>query len=131
VLSTREVVLSRSTEVSSSRHQTIRSAKSVYNLLTLVLSTLRQYQLLSTIYERAMKFVNQDEYLWQQFALSLVCRGKWLRAARVLEQCIAAERKDLNHPGGELEAVSANTVMHHMQAAVLHMEHLGQNDAGS
>ncbi|KAK6029419.1 tetratricopeptide repeat protein, partial [Ostertagia ostertagi] len=129
VLSTREVVLSRSADVSSSRHQSIRSAKSVYNLLTLVLSTLRQYHLLSTIYERAMKFVNQDEFLWQQFALSLVCRGRWLRAVRVLEQCIAAERKDSNHSGGELEPVSSNTAMHHMQAAVLHMEHLGQNDA--
>uniref|UniRef100_A0A7I4YA08 TTC7_N domain-containing protein n=1 Tax=Haemonchus contortus TaxID=6289 RepID=A0A7I4YA08_HAECO len=129
VLSSREVVLSRSADVSSSRHQSIRSAKSVYNLLTLVLSTLRQYQLLSTIYERAMKFVNQDEYLWQQFALSLVCRGKWLRAVRVLEQCIAAEKKDDNRSAEKLEVVSSNTAMHHMQAAVLHMEHLGQNDA--
>ncbi|VDO04743.1 unnamed protein product [Haemonchus placei] len=94
-----------------------------------VLSTLRQYQLLSTIYERAMKFVNQDEYLWQQFALSLVCRGKWLRAVRVLEQCIAAEKKDDNRSAEKLEVVSSNTAMHHMQAAVLHMEHLGQNDA--
>lgn len=129
VLSTREVVLSRSADVSASRHQSLRSAKSVYNLLTLVLSTLRQYHLLSSIYERAMKFVNQDEYLWQQFALSLVCRGRWLRAVRVLEQCIAAETRDNNHSGAELEAVSSNTAMHHMQAAVLQMEHLGQNEA--
>ncbi|KAK6739587.1 hypothetical protein RB195_008219 [Necator americanus] len=131
VLSTREVVLNRSADLSVSRHQSIRSAKSVYNLLTLVLSTLRQYHLLSTVYERAMKFVNHDEYLWQQFALSLVCRGKWLRATRVLEQCIAAGGKDgdpLNH-GAESEAGSSNTAMHHMQAAVLHMEHLSQNDA--
>ncbi|EYC25918.1 hypothetical protein Y032_0011g1457 [Ancylostoma ceylanicum] len=131
VLSTREVVLNRSADLSASRHQSVRSAKSVYNLLTLVLSTLRQYHLLSTVYERAMKFVNQDEYLWQQFALSLVCRGKWLRAARVLEQCIAAGTKDssqANH-GGEPDAGLSNTAMHHMQAAVLHMEHLGQNDA--
>ncbi|RCN45281.1 tetratricopeptide repeat protein [Ancylostoma caninum] len=131
VLSTREVVLNRSADLSASRHQSVRSAKSVYNLLTLVLSTLRQYHLLSTVYERAMKFVNQDEYLWQQFALSLVCRGKWLRAARVLEQCIAAGTKDgsqANH-GGELDTGMSNTAMHHMQAAVLHMEHLGQNDA--
>ncbi|KHJ81054.1 hypothetical protein OESDEN_19263 [Oesophagostomum dentatum] len=78
-----------------------------------------------------MKFVNQDEYLWQQFALSLVCRGKWLRAARVLEQCIAAGKKDGNHVnhGSESEASSSNTVMHHMQAAILHLEHLGENDS--
>ncbi|CAJ0600263.1 unnamed protein product [Cylicocyclus nassatus] len=133
VLSTREVVLNRSADLSSSRHQSIRTAKSVYNLLTLVLSTLRQYHLLSTVYERAMKFVNQDEYLWQQFALSLVCRGKFLRAVRVLEQCIAAGTKDghqVNHGNETAEPGSSNnTVMHHMQAAVLHMEHLGQNDA--
>ncbi|WKY00816.1 hypothetical protein Q1695_015108 [Nippostrongylus brasiliensis] len=126
VLSTREVVLSRSTDVSSSRHLSVRGAKSVYNLLTLVLSTLRQYHLLSAIYERAMKFVNQDEYLWQQFALSLVCRGKWLRAIRVLEQCIAADKKETSRSGSE---VSSSSVMHHMQAAILHMDHFGQNDA--
>lgn len=48
----------------------------------------------------------------------------------MLEQCIAAETRDNNHSGAELEAVSSNTAMHHMQAAVLQMEHLGQNEAG-
>ncbi|KHJ93993.1 hypothetical protein OESDEN_06088 [Oesophagostomum dentatum] len=36
VLATREVVLNRSADLSVSRHQSIRTAKSVYNLLTLV-----------------------------------------------------------------------------------------------
>ncbi|KJH53119.1 tetratricopeptide repeat protein [Dictyocaulus viviparus] len=129
VLSTREVVLNRSSDLSTSRNRSIKNAKSVYNLLTLVFSSLRQYHLLSTIYERSMKFVNQDQYLWQQFALSLVCRGRYLRAVRVLEQCIAAGHQDKHQTSNEVEAESSDSVMHHMQAAILYMEHLGQNDS--
>ncbi|CAI5445163.1 unnamed protein product [Caenorhabditis angaria] len=88
VLSTREVVLSRSDDLSNNRTHSLQNAKSVFNLLTLVLSTLRQYHILATIYERAMKFANNDSFLWQQFALSSICRGRYSRAARVLEQSI-------------------------------------------
>ncbi|KAJ1366849.1 hypothetical protein KIN20_027628 [Parelaphostrongylus tenuis] len=129
VLSTREVVLNRSADLSTSRNRSLKSAKSVYNLLTMVLSTLRQYHLLCSIYERAMKFVNQDEYLWQQFAFCLVCRGKHLRAARVLEQCIAVASKESNQATNDSDTGSSNSATYHMQAAILYMEHLGQNDA--
>ncbi|CAB3402142.1 unnamed protein product [Caenorhabditis bovis] len=94
VLSTREVVLSRSEELTSSRIESLQNAKSAYNLLTLVLSTLRQYHILANIYERAMKFANNDSFLWQQFALSSICRGRYARAARVLEQSIMSSNID-------------------------------------
>ncbi|CAI2349573.1 unnamed protein product [Caenorhabditis sp. 36 PRJEB53466] len=90
VLSTREVVLSRSEDLTSSRSMSLQNAKSSYNLLTLVLSTISQYQLLAQIYERAMKFANNDSFLWQQFALSAICCGRFSRAVRVFEQSILA-----------------------------------------
>ncbi|TKR77577.1 hypothetical protein L596_018520 [Steinernema carpocapsae] len=82
----------------------------------LVLSSLRQYQLLVNIYERAMKFANQDRYIWLQFALSLMCQGRWLRASRILHQCVALERSD------------ENECVEHMILAKIEIEQLGQYD---
>lgn len=90
VLSTRDVILSRADDLSNSRTQSLQNAKSSFNLLTLVLSTINQYQLLAQIYERAMKFANNDSFLWQQFALSAICCGRFSRAIRVFEQSILA-----------------------------------------
>ncbi|EGT44377.1 hypothetical protein CAEBREN_30738 [Caenorhabditis brenneri] len=90
VLSTREVILSRADDLSNSRTMSLQNAKSSFNLLTLVLSTINQYQLLAQIYERAMKFANNDSFLWQQFALSAICCGRFSRAIRVFEQSILA-----------------------------------------
>ncbi|KAF1763286.1 hypothetical protein GCK72_011552 [Caenorhabditis remanei] len=90
VLSTRDVILSRADDLSNSRTLSLQNAKSSFNLLTLVLSTINQYQLLAQIYERAMKFANNDSFLWQQFALSAICCGRFSRAIRVFEQSILA-----------------------------------------
>ncbi|VDM44239.1 unnamed protein product [Toxocara canis] len=116
VLATKDVVLTRAEELAASRAQSIQAAKSVYNLLTLVLSTLRQYELLASIYERAMKFANEDRYIWFQFALTLLCHGRWVRASRILSQCIAIERHD------------ENAAVEHMLAAQIEIEQLGQYD---
>uniref|UniRef100_A0A9J2NR25 Tetratricopeptide repeat protein 7 N-terminal domain-containing protein n=1 Tax=Ascaris lumbricoides TaxID=6252 RepID=A0A9J2NR25_ASCLU len=128
VLATKDVVLSRAEELASSRAQSIQAAKSVYNLLTLVLSTLRQYELLASIYERAMKFANEDRYIWFveldatckdfrfQFALTLLCHGRWVRASRILSQCIAMDK------------LEENAAVKHMLAAQIEIEHLGQYD---
>ncbi|VDK34583.1 unnamed protein product [Gongylonema pulchrum] len=41
-----------------------------------------------------MKFANDDKYLWFQFALTLLCHGRYVRASRILSQCLAIERHD-------------------------------------
>ncbi|MFH4975241.1 hypothetical protein AB6A40_001950 [Gnathostoma spinigerum] len=115
-LASKDVILSRSDDMSVSRHQSLQNAKSVHNLLTLVLSNLRQYEVLATIYEKAMKFANQDRYIWLQFALTLICHGRWVRASRILSQCIACE---INNE---------NAAVQHLLAAQLEMEKLGQYD---
>ncbi|VDK30650.1 unnamed protein product [Anisakis simplex] len=83
-----------------------------------VLSALRQYELLSNIYERAMKFANDDRYIWFQFALTLICHGRWVRASRILSQCLAIDRHD------------ENTIIEHLIAAQIEIEQLGQYDEG-
>uniref|UniRef100_A0A915PVY3 Tetratricopeptide repeat protein 7 N-terminal domain-containing protein n=1 Tax=Setaria digitata TaxID=48799 RepID=A0A915PVY3_9BILA len=116
VLATKDVVLSRAEELADSRQNSLRVAKSVYNLLTLVLSALRQYELLSSIHEKAMKFANEDKYLWFQFALTLLCHGRYIRASRILTQCLAIEQYDDSSLG------------QHLFAASVAIEHLGQYD---
>ncbi|KAK0416705.1 hypothetical protein QR680_012640 [Steinernema hermaphroditum] len=116
VLSTRDVILSRSDDLQSCRRDSIQDATMVHNLLTMVLSSLRQYQLLANIYERAMKFANQDRYIWFQFGMSLMCQGRWLRASRILHQCVTLERED------------ENECVEHMLLAKMEIEQLGQYD---
>lgn len=50
-----------------------------------VLSSLGQYNLLSGILERALKFAFQDSFVWLQFALSLAAAQRHSRAALVLK----------------------------------------------
>ncbi|VIO91601.1 Uncharacterized protein BM_BM729 [Brugia malayi] len=116
VLATKDVVLNRAEELTTSRQNSLHVAKSVYNLLTLVLSALRQYELLSSIHEKAMKFANEDKYLWFQFALTLLCHGRYVRASRILSQCLAIEQYD------------DSALAQHIFAANVALEHLDQYD---
>ncbi|VDM97899.1 unnamed protein product [Thelazia callipaeda] len=116
VLATKDVVLNRAEELAPNRKKSLRVAKSVYNLLTLVLSALRQYELLASIYEKAMKFANEDRYLWFQFALALICHGRYVRASKILSQCLAFEQCD------------DNTLAQHLFAAEIAIEHFCQYD---
>lgn len=81
----KEAVLSRAEDHADARDHSLQNVKAVQNLLTLVLSALREYQLMSDMYERAMKFAYEDRYIWFQFALSLICQSKYTRAASVLQ----------------------------------------------
>lgn len=53
-----------------------------------------------------------------QFALTLLCHGRFVRASRILSQCIAIERRD------------DNMVAQHLFAAQIAIEHLEQYDVG-
>uniref|UniRef100_A0A915EDQ4 Tetratricopeptide repeat protein 7 N-terminal domain-containing protein n=1 Tax=Ditylenchus dipsaci TaxID=166011 RepID=A0A915EDQ4_9BILA len=50
----------------------INNLKMVHNLLVLVLSNLRQYHLLASIFERSMDFAQEDRYMHLQFSLALI-----------------------------------------------------------
>ncbi len=84
----REAVLSRAPEHAEMRVVSLQLVKAAQNLLTLVLSSLRQYQLLSEVLERALKFASNDQYLWLQFALGLMCNRRFARSSLVLRECL-------------------------------------------
>ncbi|GMT17976.1 hypothetical protein PFISCL1PPCAC_9273 [Pristionchus fissidentatus] len=82
-------------------------------------TSLRQFQSLSAVFERAMKFANDDPFLWQQFALSTVSlRGSSsssFRALRVLERSLAVA-----HSSAIQEA--PQTAAQHLVAAQLYID---------
>lgn len=54
-----------------------------------------------------------------QFALTLMCHGRWVRASRIFQQWLAIERHD------------ESALMEHMYATRVEIEHLGQYDEGT
>uniref|UniRef100_A0A914CD93 Tetratricopeptide repeat protein 7 N-terminal domain-containing protein n=1 Tax=Acrobeloides nanus TaxID=290746 RepID=A0A914CD93_9BILA len=115
VIASREVKMEKKTSDGDEfdKHRAIHNVKMVHNLLAMVLSNLRQYHLMSTFYERAMKFSSQDRFIWLQFALSLICSGRASRAAKNLQHCV------------NIEAHDENACLEHMLIAKLHIEQLG------
>lgn len=120
-LCTKDIVLGRTDDVPPWQAQAVGTAKAVYNLLTLMFTSLRQFHSLSAVFERAMKFANDDPFLWQQFALSSVSRGavsspaSTYRALRVLERSLAVA-----HASPVAEA--PQTAAQHLVAAQLYIE---------
>ncbi|GMR41370.1 hypothetical protein PMAYCL1PPCAC_11565 [Pristionchus mayeri] len=126
-LCTKDIVLGRTDEVPPWQAQAVGTAKAVYNLLTLMFTSLRQFHSLSSVFERAMKFANDDPFLWQQFALSTVSRGasspsSSFRALRVLERSLA-----IAHASPVAEC--PQTAAQHLVAAQLYIEN-GDYDKG-
>lgn len=59
----------------------------VENLHVKALSNFRQYRLLSTVIERSMDYTGDDQHIWFQYALALICDNRFLRAIRILNHC--------------------------------------------
>ncbi|GMS88888.1 hypothetical protein PENTCL1PPCAC_11063 [Pristionchus entomophagus] len=126
-LCTKDIVLGRTDDIPPWQAQAVGTAKAVYNLLTLMFTSLRQFHSLSSVFERAMKFANDDPFLWQQFALSSVSGGtsspsSAFRALRVLERSLAVA-----HASPVSEA--PQTAAQHLVAAQLYIES-GDYDKG-
>uniref|UniRef100_A0A7E4VXZ7 TTC7_N domain-containing protein n=1 Tax=Panagrellus redivivus TaxID=6233 RepID=A0A7E4VXZ7_PANRE len=98
------------------RIRAMHTLRSVHNLLAVSLSNIRQYNMLSMVYERAMKYASKDRFLWFQFGLSLTCAGKLTRATKSLEHCVKLESEDKYE------------VTEHMMIAKINTESLGDYD---
>ena len=61
-------------------------------------------------------FILYSLHFREQFGLSLLCRGKWLRAARVIDEAATIE--------------DSNKTVLHLLSAQLHIQHLRQFDLG-
>ncbi|KAI1721349.1 tetratricopeptide repeat protein 7B [Ditylenchus destructor] len=108
-------------EKHSDKTISFNNLKMVHNLLVLVLSNLRQYRLLASIYERSMDFATSDRQMWFQFGLSLICDNRFPRALKILEHCqtINADRN----------ASKEDLILEHMFAARLQIEQIGDVNA--
>ncbi|XP_078001165.1 tetratricopeptide repeat protein 7B-like isoform X2 [Glandiceps talaboti] len=86
-LATKEAILSRSEEHTESRIHSIHNVCAVHDLLTIALVRRAQYEMLAETFDRSMRFSFEEFHLWMQFALSLICAGKYDRALLVLTEC--------------------------------------------
>lgn len=79
---------------------------------------LLHFDMLSTVISNMEKFAIMIGCFRFQFALTLLCHGRWVRASRILSQCIAMDK------------LEENAAVKHMLAAQIEIEHLGQYDEG-
>ncbi|MCP9259481.1 hypothetical protein DINM_002425 [Dirofilaria immitis] len=125
VLATKDVVLNRAKELAASRQNSLHVAKSVYNLLTLKIVIklriiqFRCYQLYDNM-SFCQVFMKSNEICKRRqifmFALTLLCHGRYVRASRILSQCLA------------IEQYNDDALTQHLFAANIALEHLGQYD---
>jgi tetratricopeptide (TPR) repeat protein len=94
-IATREAVLNRSLELTDARQHTFHNTTAVYDLLTITLVKRAQFTMLSETFERAMRFSCEEFHIWYQFALSLMCSEKYVRAYLVLKECIRLDPKNI------------------------------------
>ncbi|XP_071962317.1 tetratricopeptide repeat protein 7B-like isoform X2 [Antedon mediterranea] len=111
----KDVVLNRSPEFSGARRESIMNIEAVYDLLSIFLVRMSQFNMLSETFDRSMKFSSEEFHLWYQFALSLTCAGKYARAVLVLQEC------------HRLKPTNASVLM---MAAKICFKHLAQIDEG-
>ncbi|XP_014672709.1 PREDICTED: tetratricopeptide repeat protein 7B-like [Priapulus caudatus] len=88
VMANREAVLTRAPDYQKQRVQSLKNCQVIYDLLTMILVRRAQYSMLCETFERAMKFSFEDFHIWFQFALALICSGKYKRALHVLKECM-------------------------------------------
>ncbi|KAL3068400.1 hypothetical protein niasHT_030691 [Heterodera trifolii] len=87
-----------------------------------ILSNLRQYRLLSGLYEKAIRLNGNDKFAWLQFSLSLSADRHFLRVSKILQQFISMEEEEeTNQKGGADE----DAIVAYMHLARIQLEHFG------
>lgn len=122
----KDYVIHRSADINDARNESLKSAYSVYDLTTLTLGRIRQYDLLVQRTEATMKFAYQDYHSSMQFALALVNSKKYLQAISMIDECILIEERPaacclaadifiqyLNQPHRALEYLSRDAAKMH------------------
>uniref|UniRef100_A0AC35TRV3 TTC7_N domain-containing protein n=1 Tax=Rhabditophanes sp. KR3021 TaxID=114890 RepID=A0AC35TRV3_9BILA len=100
-LASKDVVLSRAEDCAARRESSLKNVTVVHSFITLILSSLGQYGVLCKVFERAMKFANNDSHIWLQFVLTLMSNGSYMRATKVLRQLIDTLESDENNKNNQ------------------------------
>lgn len=84
---------------------------------------MRQYRLLSGLYDRAVRTADEEKFFWHQLSLALICDKRFSRAAKILHNSIAQGEVDP-------EKFDENSISEYMQMARMQIEQLGNLDLG-
>ena len=88
-----------------------------------ILSNMRQYRLLSGLYDRAVRTAGEEKFFWHQLSLALMCDQRFPRATKVLHNSIAQSEADP-------DKFDENSLSEYMQMARMQIEQLGDLDLG-
>jgi len=83
-MASKHVPLNQTPEYDTHRENTMLSATSVFNLMSLACARAGHYRVVCDMFERSLRFCPKEDHVWSSFALSLACEGQHLRALVVL-----------------------------------------------
>uniref|UniRef100_A0A0K0FHI6 Lethal (2) k14710 (inferred by orthology to a D. melanogaster protein) n=1 Tax=Strongyloides venezuelensis TaxID=75913 RepID=A0A0K0FHI6_STRVS len=75
-------------ETSNIKEKSCKNLKVIHSFITLVLSSLGQYELLTNIFRRSMTYAVDDYRLWTFFIYSLIGSGDLVHATKVLRELV-------------------------------------------
>uniref|UniRef100_A0A915MHU8 Uncharacterized protein n=1 Tax=Meloidogyne javanica TaxID=6303 RepID=A0A915MHU8_MELJA len=87
-----------------------------------ILTNIRQYRLLSGLYDRALRIAKKDDnFFGQQLSLSLICDNRYSRATKMLQKCILQKEEEENNQNKFDESL----ISEYLHLARLQIEQLG------
>jgi hypothetical protein len=123
MIASRTVKSSRQGSDTWHQSRSVENLKQVHNLLSVVLSRLRQHSLLSLLMDRAVQYAGADRYIWRQFGLALACTGRFPRSIKVIEHGITLEQNTEGSLAPSSAVWDANErLIEHMQVAKMLIE---------
>ncbi|CEF64605.1 Lethal (2) k14710 [Strongyloides ratti] len=87
-LTSKDMICSKASDVSNTIGKSRANLKVIQSFMTLVLSSLGQYELLTNIFRRSMTYAVDDYQLWKFFIYSLIGSGDLIHATKVLRELI-------------------------------------------
>uniref|UniRef100_A0A914KZZ3 TPR_REGION domain-containing protein n=3 Tax=Meloidogyne TaxID=189290 RepID=A0A914KZZ3_MELIC len=87
-----------------------------------ILTNIRQYRLLSGLYDKALRIAKKDDnFFGQQLSLSLICDNRYSRATKMLQKCILQKEEEENNQNKFDESL----ISEYLHLARLQIEQLG------
>ncbi|CAK5076894.1 unnamed protein product [Meloidogyne enterolobii] len=92
-----------------------------------ILTNIRQYRLLSGLYDKALRVSKKDDnFFGQQLSLSLICDNRYSRATKMLQKCILQKEEEENNQNKFDESL----ITEYLHLARLQIEQLGDLELG-
>ena len=90
----KEAILSQAPEFFGMRSTKFRDAIITYDLMTIALSRIRNFKLLSDMLEHSMKFSFNEPHTWNQLGLALAAEGHYQRSLNVFREIAERNQAD-------------------------------------